>query len=535
MLFNSITSLLLAMFCILAACTSQSDRAGEGVEEPIRPNIVLIMVDDMGFSDLGCYGSEIQTPNLDKLARDGVRFNQFYNTSKCFPSRASLLTGMYAQKCGMSVSNDTIRNAVTIGEALQESGYRTLMVGKHHGLENMYYRGFDRYFGLRDGMCNYFNPGLPRDGELPPARKDYDWAFPREWCIDSTLYSPYTPPEKDFYTTDYFTNYAINYLEEYESEDKPYFLYVAYNAPHDPLMAWPEDIAKYLGKYVEGYEAIRQQRYAKQVELGLIDDRFPLSPPTHENWSELTAHEQSVRDSIMAVYAAMIDRVDQNLGRLFNKIKEQGEWENTLVIFVSDNGGQALEDERDWLHARNKITDPSQPIGSMARFTSLNLSWANVSNTPFRFYKDYSHNGGIATPFIAHWPDKIAGSNRITEHTGHLIDILPTILEVSGSSYPKTYRGKEILPYDGESLLPVFLGEESGERSKPLYFQWGKDEALIERDWKLVRWEAGPWELYSRTNDKTETMNLIESEQAIADSLIQKHEQWMEAMGLYIK
>jgi len=515
---------VLAMLALSACQISQEQKNDQ------RPNIVLIMVDDLGFSDLGCYGSEIETPHLDQLASNGIRFNQFFNTSKCFPSRACLLTGMYAQKSGMSVRNDTIKNAVTIGEVLKASGYRTLMVGKHHGLENMYYRGFDRYFGLRDGMCNYFNPGLQREGELPPARKASDWAFPREWCIDSVLYSPYTPPEKDFYTTDYFTNYALDYLEEYQEEDKPYFLYLAFNAPHDPLMAWPEDIEKYLGKYSDGYEAVRKKRHAKQLAMGLIDETFPLSAPTYEPWDKLTQEERLVRDSIMAVYAAMIDRVDQNLGRLFDKIKEQGEWENTLIMFVSDNGAQSISDEQNWLHAQNKISDPTQPIGSMARFTSLNLSWANVSNTPFRFYKDYSHNGGITTPFIVHWPQKIDVENVITNYQGHVIDILPTILEVSNASYPQEFNGSEILPYDGQSLLPVFLGEGVGKRKEPLYFQWGKDEALITEKWKLVRLDAGPWELYDLASDKTETQNLIQRYPEIGQELIKKHQDWYKSI-----
>jgi arylsulfatase A-like enzyme len=525
---NTLCYFLLGSIAIsMSGCTNAEKRDHQ-------PNILLILVDDMGFSDIGCYGGEIQTPNLDKLASEGIRFNQFFNTSKCFPSRACLLTGMYAQKCGMSESNDSIKNAVTIGEVLKESGYRTLMVGKHHGQENMYYRGFNRYFGLRDGMCNYFNPGEPRAGELPPARKAYDWAYPREWCIDSITYSPYTPPEKDFYTTDYFTNYAINYLDEYENEDKPFFLYVAYNAPHDPLMAWPEDIQKYIGKYKHGYEQIRKKRYEKQLEIGLIDESFPLSEPTYEDWDALSEEEQLVRDSIMAVYAAMIDRVDQNIGRLIAKIDEQGELDNTLIMFMSDNGAQALADKKDWYFAQNKISDFSQPIGSMARFTSLNLSWANVSNTPFRFYKDYSHNGGIATPLIINWPSTIKEKNRVSRSRGHFVDILPTILDITGADYPREYNGQKILPYDGKSLLPEILDGKDLDNSRPLFFQWGPDQALMKDNWKIVRYNSGPWELYNMDNDKTETNNLVEQEQEVAKDLIKKHEQWMLEMSQYL-
>ncbi len=512
------------MLLILPSCMQESNT------QP-RPNIVLIMVDDMGFSDLGCYGSEINTPNIDRLAKEGARFNQFYNTAKCSTSRACLLTGMYAQNCGMSADfPDKIVNAVTLAEVVKSAGYRTFMVGKHHGQENMYFRGFDRYFGLRDGMCNYFNPGDQREGELPPARKAFDWAYPRKWCIDSTLYAPYTPTEPDFYTTDYFTNYAIDYLEEYENEDKPYFLYMAYNAPHDPLMAWPEDIQKYVGKYAAGYAAIREKRYQKQLDMQLIDENYPLSKPTYEEWETLSQDEQLVRDTIMAVYAAMIDRIDQNIGRLLNKIEEQGERESTLIMFVSDNGAQAMEDEVDWLLANNKISDDTQPIGSMARFTSLNLSWANVCNTPFRLYKDDSHNGGIVTPFIVNWPDKMNQTNRIIDHPSHLIDIMPTILEVAGANYPTTFNDQAILPYDGESLLPTLLEEriDKRERAKPLYFKWAEGKAIRKEQWKLVSDNNGPWELYNMETDQTETKNLVDEYPRIADALKGEWTEWID-------
>jgi len=523
-----------AWLCYCLVLLIASPVCSQESETPKRPNIVLIMVDDMGFSDLGCYGSEINTPNINLLAQQGTRFNRFYNTSKCNTSRACLLTGMYAQKSGMSTVPDSIQNAVTIAEVVKAAGYRTLMVGKHHGLENMYDRGFDRYYGLRDGMCNYFNPGDRRLGELQPARKAFDWAYPRKWCIDSTLYAPYTPSEPDFCTTDYFTNYAIDYLEEYKDEDKPYFLYLAYNAPHDPLMAWPEDIQKYIGKYAAGYAAIRKQRYQKQLNLQIIDESYPLSEPTYEDWDALSVNEQLVRDSIMAVYAAMIDRLDQNIGRLLDKIDALGERDNTLIMFVSDNGAQSLEERERWFLAENKLSDYSQPIGSMARFTSLNLSWANVCNTPFRLYKDYSHNGGIATPFIVSWPGKLKKTNTINAHPGHLIDIMPTILEVTGARYPETFRGQDILPYDGESLLPALLGDGINGRQKPLYFQWGADEALIEGDWKIVRYDAGPWELYHQKDDKTETRNLFKTRPTVADTLVRKHQRWMNAMKVHI-
>ncbi len=256
---------LLSIFLFISTLT------GCGTE-PIPPNIILISVDDMGWSDLGCYGSEIRTPNIDRLADGGMRFTQFHNTSKCFPSRACLLTGVYAQQNGYDRSfNQPLARAVTLGEVLRKAGYITLWSGKHHGLENPITRGFDHYYGLKDGACNHFNPGVQREGEGAPARKERDGVkTKRAWCIDSAMYVPYTPLESDFYTTDYFTNYALEWLDEFEGDERPLFLYLSYTAPHDPLMAWPEDIARYKGKYDAGYDAIRQQRYARQLEMGLI-------------------------------------------------------------------------------------------------------------------------------------------------------------------------------------------------------------------------------------------------------------------------
>ncbi|MHC4856122.1 MAG: sulfatase-like hydrolase/transferase, partial [Planctomycetota bacterium] len=321
------------------------------------PNILLILADDMGWSDIGCYGGEIKTPNLDRLAASGIRFRQFHNTAKCMPSRACLLTGVYAQQCGMMRPLE-IKNAVTLGEVLRPAGYRTLWTGKHHGTENPVTRGFDRYFGLRDGATNYFNPGLQRPGEPVPIQKARNQGK-RFWCIDEKTYHPYTPPEKDFYTTDYFTNYALDYLEQYKNEDKPFFLYVAYTAPHDPLMAWPEDIEKYKGVYDAGYQTIREARYRKQKQLGLVDKSFPLSEPKHPNWKALSREKKADQIRRMQVYAAMVDRMDQNIGRLLNKLEELNEMDNTLILFASDNGASA-----------ENVELGTGPIGSMTRWAS---------------------------------------------------------------------------------------------------------------------------------------------------------------------
>ncbi|AQT69303.1 Arylsulfatase [Anaerohalosphaera lusitana] len=483
-----------------------------------RPNVVLILADDMGWSDIGCYGGEIDTPNIDELGYNGLRFSQFHNTAKCFPSRACLLTGKYAQQCGMDKRHGEIKNAVTIGELLKRGGYRTLMAGKHHGTENMYDRGFDRYYGLRDGCCNFFNPGDQRPGEGKPAKKR-----DRVWCIDEKTYHPYTPEEKDFYTTDYFTNYALDYLEEYKDEDRPFFLYLAYTAPHDPLMAWGEDIAKYEDSYKDGYEPVRAKRYKRQVEMGLIDEKtYPLSEATYKKWEKLSEEERGEESRKMAVYAAMIDRLDQNIGRVVEKLKEIGELENTLIMFASDNGASAE------VVRRGENVPGSGEIGSMTRWSSLGRNWANVCNTPFRYYKNYSYEGGICTPFIAYWKGKIAGGRK-SEFAAHFIDVLPTLGEICGASYPDKHDGKEIAGPAGISLAPILRGE-SLESDRAIYWQWARGKAVMKGKWKLVRWGSGPdaWELYDVEKDKTETDDLADRRPGVVEEMARMHEEWVD-------
>jgi len=482
----------ISCFFFIVSCNKKQD----------NPNIILISADDLGWSDIGCYGSEINTPNLDKLAEAGLRFTSFHNTSKCFPSRACLLTGVYAQQNGYANTfRNPISNAVTIGEVLKTVGYRTLWSGKHHGAENPITRGFDRYYGLKDGACNYFNPGDQRPGEEMPARKGPTGKkTKRAWCIDSVMYTPYTPVETDFYTTDYFAKYAINWLEEYKDEENPFFLYLAFTAPHDPLMAWPEDIAKYKGKYNQGYEQIRLARYAKQKQMGLIDESYKLSEATYPEWNEL---EDSIRlEEIkkMEVYAAMIDRMDQNIGILLAKLKEIGKDENTLIMFVSDNGASA---------EMPKIKDDYGEIGIMTRFSSLGGDWANVANTPFRYYKNYSYEGGINTPFIAYWPGTIA-PNSFSKFPGHFIDLMATLVDISGAEYPTKFNNQDITPMQGQSLLPVFTGQHT-ERDTPLFWEWKKGQAAYSQGFKIVRYGLDkPWDLYNIKHDPVETINLAD-------------------------
>ena len=469
-------------------------------QERERPDIILISVDDMGWSDLGCYGSEVQTPHIDRLAFEGMRFTSFHNTSKCFPSRACLITGVYAQQCGYSNAfNGPLENAVTLGEVLREAGYITLWSGKHHGLENPVYRGFDHYYGLKDGACNHFNPGEQRPGEPAPARKGaMGEKRNRAWCIDSVTYLPYTPEEKDFYTTDYFTKYALEWLDEYAGDDRPLFLYLAYTAPHDPLMAWPEDIRKYQGVYDEGYEVIRSGRYAKQKEMGLLDERFVLSAPTHPAWESLSDSTRVEEIRKMEVYAAMIDRLDQNIGILLEKLRETGRLDNTLVLFVSDNGASA---------ELVRLDDDYGEIGTMSRWSSLGPPWANVANTPFRFFKNYSYEGGINTPLIAWWPGRI-NAGTFSSFPGHFIDIMPTLVEVAAAEYPESFNGKQVSPMQGVSLLPA-LREQTEARETPLFWEWRNGQAVRKGAWKIVKdGLENPWELYNMEEDPTETRDL---------------------------
>jgi arylsulfatase len=481
-----------------------------------KPNIIFILADDLGWSDLGCYGGEIETPNLDRLAQNGVRFTRFYNTAKCFPSRACLLTGLYAQQCGMDKKPESFKNAVTLGHVLRSAGYRTLASGKHHGKQNLVDIGFDRYFGLRDGACNYFNPGLQRPGEPRPGDKHPCDKKRRVWCIEDKTFEPYTPPEKDFYTTDYFTKYATDCLDQYKNEDKPFFLYLAYNAPHDPLQAWPEDIEKYKSTYLYGWESMRKKRYKRQLELGITDEKTaPLSESIYEDWNMLSPEQKNTEIRKMAVYAAMIDRMDQNIGKLLDKLEELGKADNTLIMFASDNGCSA------------EVPKPkcsSGEIGSMTCWSSLGGNWANASNTPFRYYKTYSHEGGICTPFIAYWPGKIK-PGRVSDHPAHFIDIMPTLIEISETRYPKEYKNQPVIPYEGESLLPIFRGEVR-KRKKSLFFQWKKGEAVIHDRWKLVKWKD-KYELFDIQNDWTETNNLLKENPGKVSELKALHSQWL--------
>ena len=477
--------------------------------DPTRPNFILIMVDDMGYSDLGCYGGEVKTPNIDKLAKNGLRFTQFYNTAKCHTTRAELLTGNYAY----SIGDNHMEHGATFGEVLRPIGYRTLIAGKWHQVPLPTTRGFDRYYGLADGCSNFFNPGLKaRPGEGPPGRKGKTRV--RRWAIEDKVIMGYTSPDKKFYHTDAFTDYAIDRLDEYKNENKPFVLYLPYTAPHYPLHAWPEDIAKYRGKYKIGWDKIREQRFKRMNEMGIIGPNHELTPRASKAWEDLSEEQQDAEDLKMAVYAAMIDRVDQNLGRLFAKVKELDEWENTLIMLLTDNGACPEQPN----------TTPDIPPGPVESYRTVSVGWANASNTPYRKFKSTDYEGGIRTPFIAHWPGVIKPG--MTNQVGHIIDISATFRDITGAKYPKQIEGKKTKPPVGKSLLPIFKGDER-KPHKEIFWRFNRANAVRQGDLKVVR--AGKvWELYDLKADPTETNNLAKERPMKTAELSQMWEDWNE-------
>ena len=486
-----------------------------------KPNIVLIMADDMGYSDLGCYGGEINTPNIDRFAEEGLRFTQFYNCARCVPTRASLLTGLYPHQVGIfsrGGNSKVMLNCVTLAEVLKSAGYRTLMTGKWHGPEKPTERGFERYYGIISGCCNYFNPGLKRPGEKEPGRKSPGEMRP--WAIDDKVIRPYTPEDRDFYTTDAFTDQALQYLEQYGPEDKPFFLYLPYTAPHFPIQAPAEDITKYRGKYKIGWDVIREQRYERMEEMGLIDEKWTLSPrgPRAPKWEDVK--DKDIWDLKMAVYAAMIDRMDRNIGRILAKIRSLGKEENTLVMFLSDNGACAEDVNR----------TPNIPPGPMESYRSVDLPWANASDTPFRKFKQWTHEGGIATPLIVKWPKVIKNQGGLSHQVGHIIDFMPTFCEIARANYPQSYEGHSVQPVEGKSLMPIFEGK-SREGHDTLFWEHLGNKAIRHGKWKAVADNSGIWELYNLEEDRTETNNLAETFPAQLKQMVEVWNDWVKRTG----
>jgi len=486
-----------------------------------RPNIVLILADDLGYADLGCYGSEIATPNLDRLAAEGVRFRQFYNTGRCCPTRASLLTGLYPHQVGVGhMTRDDGRpgyrgrlneRCATLAELLRAAGYATFLAGKWHlGMQRAHWpveHGFQRAFAFLSGAGNYFRP--------EPHRR---------MVVDDR---PYVPPRTNFYLTDAISDHAVAFLGQAATNPRPFFLYVAYTAPHAPLHAWPEDIARYRGRYRVGWEETRRHRYQAQRRLGVVDRRWPLSPrdPAVPAWESLSASAKDLADLKMAVYAAQVDRMDQGIGRILGRLDETGLAANTLVLFLSDNGGDAEEIDR---------SPPGAPPGSPESDAGYGRAWANVSNVPFRGFKRGVWEGGIATPLLVRWPAVIRSTRRVVQQTGHVIDVVPTCLEAAGVGYPTTFNGRVLLPLEGRSLLPGLQNEPNPRRgarperrsARTLFWEHEGNRAVRQGDWKLVAAHRADWELYDLAADRTELRNLARQYPEKVAALAQLFHQW---------
>jgi len=505
----------------LGGCLAPSKLAARQ-GSPARPNIVLIMADDMGYSDIGCYGGEIHTPNLDRLAAGGVRFSQFYNGARCCPTRASLLTGLYAHQAGIGhmvgnrgyppyqgYLNDT---CVTIAEALRPAGYRTLMSGKWHvGGDRPHWptdRGFDRYFGLISGAANYFDPSKTKAKGVK-----------RTMALDG---EPYEPPKEGFYMTDAFTDHAVDFLDEHGRNETPFFLYLPFTAPHWPLHAWPEDISKYQGKYRKGWDKLRAERRQRMIEMGLIREDWAMSPRDTKTWPWAEEKDKDLLDLKMAVYAAQIERMDAGIGRVLKKIEDLDRRDNTLVMFLADNGGCAEGGPVGFDNRKNGL-----PPGGVDSYMSYGLSWANASNTPFRRYKHWVHEGGIATPFIASWPAVIKSGGTITHEVGHIVDVMATCVDAAGTEYPKTHKGKTVTPLEGKSLVPIFrTGKRAGHDA--IFWEHEGNRAVRQGQWKLVSAHGGSWELYDLEADRTELNNLIEKHPDKARELERLYQAWAQ-------
>jgi arylsulfatase len=519
--------------------------------EEQRPNILVVMVDDMGYSDLGCYGSEIQTPNIDALAAGGLRFSAFYNTGRCCPTRASLLTGLYPHQTGVGkMTFEENRpgyrgflqpNCVTIAEVLGEKGYQTGMIGKWHlsqtnmgprhmrNLNNQMLlsefadpetypvgRGFDSHYGIIWGVINHFDPfTLVRDK------------------------TPVQDVPDDYYATDAFTAEAVKQVESYANIDKPFFLYLAYTAPHWPLHAREKDIARYEDTYRSGWQSIREARHRKQSAMKLFGEQpAPLSPrhDADARWEDEPEQEWEMR--AMAVHAAMIDSIDQGMGKIIKALRETGQFDNTLILFLSDNGASperpGVPGFDRYSETRNgkKVTyfgegKPRDILpGGELTCAGIGARWANVANTPFRYWKGNQHEGGIRTPLIAHWPQGLeTAPGTITQQDGHVMDIAATCLDLADTPYPETYRGNSITPIEGKSLKPILKNKQRVSH-RQIFFEHYGHKAVREGALKLVAEENGPWRLYDLSKDKSELLNIADKKPETVKRLENDWNQW---------
>jgi arylsulfatase A-like enzyme len=497
------------------------------------PNMIVMMADDMGISDLGCYGSEIKTPNIDSMADAGVRFTHFRNTARCCPSRTSLLTGLYAHQAGVGhmvnprpslpgYQGDLNHSCVTIAQVLKSAGYQTMMTGKWHVTPNdgkkhnwPLQRGFDRYYGIIAGATSYFQPmSLTRDN------------------------TPIQPEGKDFYLTDAIAQNAVTYIEDAAKKPEPFFLYVAFTSPHWPMQAFESDIERYKGRYKDGWDALRDERRERMIKLGLIEKKWGLTPRDEEVPAWKDAPDKEWQQQRMEVYAAMIDRMDQNVGKILEALKRTGKDEDTLILFLADNGGCAEDRKPGQPYANAPQVAPNgKPVrpgnaptimpGPPDTFATYGVEWANASNTPYRLYKHWVHEGGIASPLIARWPKGISKHGVLTHENGHIIDLMATCVEVAGAKYPTEFNGTPVLPMEGRSLAPAFQGKKV-VRSDAFYWEHEGNRAMLDGKYKLVSRFPDKWELYDHEADRCEMHDLSGSEKARVDSMVSRYGSWMK-------
>ena len=532
-----------------AAVTSVAAFGGRGCADPrhARPNILVVLADDMGYSDIGCFGGEIDTPHLDALAARGLRFTHAYNVSRCCPSRASLLTGLYPHQAGVGdmmsdggvdgYRGDLHRHTPTIAEVLKPAGYRTYAAGKWHvtrflppdGSSHNWprQRGFDRYFGIVTGAASYYEP--------------------------QTLLEDNTPIEPDdgFFLTDAIADRTAGFIDEHfrDHADQPFFSYVAFTAPHWPLHAPEADIAKYRGRFDAGWDVLRQKRYARMIEMGLIDPRWGLSPRDGNVPAWTDAPDKAWQLRRMEVYAAQVDRMDRGIGRVVDRLKAHGALDNTLILFLSDNGGCHEELAASWdnyfVGNREKVmrpttrdgravqhtNDPAVMPGPSDTYQSYGYPWANVSNTPFRLFKHWEHEGGISTPLIAHWPAAVQARGDLRRQHGHVIDIMATCVDVAGATFPAAYAGRATTPLEGRSLAPA-LDDRAIVRDE-LCWEHEGNRALLTDWWKLVaRGAKGPWELYDIAADRTELNDLAATRVDVVSDLSRRWDAWAARTGV---
>lgn len=500
---------------------------------PSRPNVLLILADDLGWSDIGCFGSEIRTPNIDSLASSGLSFTQFYNSARCSPTRASLLTGLSPHQAGVAnIGPPLSQHAVTLAEVLDDAGYSTSMVGKWHLTERNtpVDRGFGEFYGMLGGFNSYWQE-KPFYTRLPAGRPQHE----------------YKPGQ--FYSTDAFTDYSIDFIDQGQKSGKPWFQYLAYQAGHFPLQAPEKDIAKYEALYAQGWDAIRAARLERQKKLGLVPPNLALSPRSvvpknfinvqtgwadkqNPAWNTLPADRRADLARRMAVYAATIDHMDQSIGRIIAHLKQTGQYDNTLIFFLSDNGGCAewdpfgfdqLDSPKNVIHTGADL----KKVGGPDSYVSYGSGWANASNTPFRLYKHYAQEGGIRTPLLVHWPRGLktkAGAR--TDQPGMVSDFMPTLLQVCGATYPKERNGQTILPFQGESLVPFFNGGTIPPRV--LCIEHEGNRMVREGNWKLVALADHPWELYDLTEDPAEMNDLSKAQPERVKKMDADWETWAE-------